>query len=204
MGENSPCQAVPWLVVAAPAYAAVDEGQGRYFLANSAKRLTASVDRAGLLVRADELAASFSLRTSVYGCAGAMQDVGEREPSAERNRLSFARPELGMEEWYLNGPLGVEQEFSVAEAPSCAGTKVIAMETLGDVAPALEDPDGDGRGEWGRFVADDGQTHFVYRDLVVVDAAMTFWPQMAPYARAKARPMFSYAMRHESSRRRAQ
>ena len=42
-----------------------------------------------------------------FQCEGAMREVGEREPSAEKNRISYARPELGTEEWYLNGPLGV-------------------------------------------------------------------------------------------------
>ncbi len=153
------------------AYAAIPEGAGRYLLANAAQGMTATADRAGLLLRANASAASFSLRTSGYGCEGALQKVDEREPRAEKNRISFARPELAMDEWYLNGPLGVEQGFGITKPADCTGTKVITMEALGDVTPALEDADGDGRGDKVRLMADHGEPGFWVRDLAVVDAS---------------------------------
>lgn len=156
---------------ASEVYAVAEEGPGRYFFANQARRLTATADRAGLVVRAVESSSSFSLRTNAFGCEGAMREVMQRDPAAVKNRVSYAHPEWAMEEWYLNGPLGVEQGFTIAEAPQCTGMKVITMEALGDAAPVLEDADGDGRGDWVRFVEEDGQTRFVYRDLDVVDAA---------------------------------
>ncbi|HRI69292.1 MAG TPA: MYXO-CTERM sorting domain-containing protein [Polyangium sp.] len=155
---------------ASEAYAAMEQAPGRYFMTNPGQRLTATMDRAGIVVLAHESAASFSLRTTAYGCEGTTWPVADPEPTAESNRVSYARPELDMQEWYVNGPHGVEQGYSIAKAPDCRGTKVIKMEALGDVVAALKDADGDGRGDSVHFVTEDHRPGFVYHQLEVIDA----------------------------------
>ena len=59
---------------------------------------------------------SFELTFSGYGHAGALLPVGKSTMSSTANRVEYVG--LGdLTEWYLNGPDGVEQWFSLATAP---------------------------------------------------------------------------------------
>jgi hypothetical protein len=42
-------------------------------------------------------------------------------------------------EWYVNGPLGLEQGFTLERAPSCEGTKVVLLEVGGGLVTELVD-----------------------------------------------------------------
>ena len=92
----------------------------------------------------DEDTWSFAMRTISTGCAGAMVPVADALPQAHNNRVEVRRE--GLEEWYLNGPLGVEQGFVLDEAPSCTGPKRINLALDGDLRANLDDADDDGRG----------------------------------------------------------
>lgn len=151
-------------------YAAVVDVVGNARFDNPAQRMTAMLDRAGMVVRTNDQVSSLALRTSAYGCDGSTQQTPDVAPEVSSHRVSYRRSEQHLEEWYLNGPLGVEQGFVLDRAAGCAGTKVIELEALGDVFPALDDPDGDGRGQTVGFVGEDGRALFVYRDLSVIDA----------------------------------
>ena len=67
-----------------------------------------------------------TLRPVRFGCAGEMQEVGRARPEMREGRVAF--PREGFVEWYVNGPLGLEQGFSVEEAPRCAGAQAQALE----------------------------------------------------------------------------
>ena len=84
------------------------------------------------------------------------------------NRVDIARQDV--REWYVNGPLGLEQGFTVERAPPCEGTKVVTIEVGGSVAPELVDEDGDGRGEAITFADAEGVPVARYTDLYVKDA----------------------------------
>ena len=60
-----------------------------------------------------------TLRPSRFGCEGTRRVVELASPEVREGRVVY--PHEGFEEWYVNGPLGVEQGFTVAEAPECAG-----------------------------------------------------------------------------------
>jgi hypothetical protein len=135
---------------------------------NPAQKFVATVDGQGLSLMPDEDAWSFALRTVSMGCAGAMVSVADGLPDAHDNRVEVCRG--GLEEWYLNGPLGVEQGFVVNEAPACTGVKRISLAIDGDLAANLDDADGDGRRESVRFVDANGKEMLSYGDLFVTDA----------------------------------
>ncbi len=135
---------------------------------NAAQRFVATVDRNGLSVVPNEETWHLGMRTLALGCEGAMVPVTDAVPEAAGNRSDVHRE--GLEEWYLNGPLGVEQGFVMREAPACAGPKTITMAMDGDVVATLDDADGDGRGNAIRFVDDEGRAVALYTDLFVTDA----------------------------------
>jgi hypothetical protein len=65
-------------------------------------------------------AAILGLRLSAVGYAGArLRPLGEVAPRASGNRVSYQRD--GVSEWYANGPLGIEQGFTVDRRPSAPG-----------------------------------------------------------------------------------
>ena len=80
-----------------------------------------------------------------------MVPVTDAAPEAVGNRSDVYRD--GLEEWYVNGPLGVEQGFVLRHAPACAGPKTITMAMDGNVVARLDDADDDGRAEIREVVA---------------------------------------------------
>jgi MYXO-CTERM domain-containing protein len=83
------------------------------------------------------------LRLVGYGCPGAVAEVGPALPGVAGNRVEYRR-EGGaagdLVEWYVNGPLGLEQGFTLTEPPACAGVGgavALELELGGDLAPAL-------------------------------------------------------------------
>jgi hypothetical protein len=91
------------------AYQAIRSGDG-YRMANGARGLTAAFDRSGVAIAAGALSVGMSLRA--IGSGSSSFPVGESSPAAHRNRVSYAR--AGLSEWYRNGPLGIEQGFTIA------------------------------------------------------------------------------------------
>lgn len=95
--------------------------------------------------------------------------AGHRElPSMDHvdtsdGRIVYARS--GLDEWYLNGPLGVEVGFSIAEPPAGSGPVDVAMSVSGDLVPAL-------RTDGSAVELRDGDDHPVLRveGLFVADA----------------------------------
>ena len=67
-------------------------------------------------------------------------------------------------EWYLNGPLGLEQGFDLAERPAGAGEVVLTLAVSGEVTPQLA-PSGDRV-----LLATASGARYSYRDLLVYDA----------------------------------
>jgi len=110
-------------------------------------------------VRLEHEGWSFSLAAARYGCAGTLHPVAPAAPRGERNRVEYLRDGAAgarMVEWYVNGPLGVEQGFTLPAAPACGDggrpdEVVIELAVSGAVAAqpgdggwavALHEPDG--------------------------------------------------------------
>ncbi|WP_438039111.1 MYXO-CTERM sorting domain-containing protein [Sorangium sp. So ce128] len=153
---------------ASEAYAAMVLQPGRLLVENEAQRFATTLDRSGAWVASDDAPWSLSMRAAGLGCEGAVSAVSEAEPEAEGNRVLYRHE--GLLAWYLNGPLGLEQGFVIAETPACAGTKVVTIELGGDLLAELDDADGDGRGEAIRLRDAEGRAALSYAELLVKDA----------------------------------
>ena len=105
---------------------------------------------------------SLSLSFAGIGREGqASQRPALIERSHQANKLQLEREALN--EWYLNGPLGLQQGFDVAAAPKGTGQVEIRVEVSGGLLPQLD-------GSLVRLVDPAGASQAIYRDLLVEDA----------------------------------
>ncbi len=106
-----------------PAYGA-RVGTGGLTLRNAGQRLVARFDDSGLVeVRSGDARLGLSLVS--YGYGGALQSIAAALPRAQANRVVYAHGALS--EWYANGPLGLEQGFTLAKAPARHGTGPLTL-----------------------------------------------------------------------------
>ncbi|WP_437804351.1 DNRLRE domain-containing protein [Sorangium sp. So ce693] len=143
---------------------------------NPAHRLAADFSASGVRIAPEEGEArwSFSMAAARYGCAGDLREVARASPSATKNRVELRRqggaPGEELVEWYVNGPLGLEQGFTVPGAPPCLAPGdqdlVIELALGGDLrATPLAGGDGVALREASGAVA------MRYTDLHATDAA---------------------------------
>jgi hypothetical protein len=123
-----------------PAYR-VTEAEGGFRVTNQPQGLQSWFSAAGVRVRAGE--SRFGLSLTGYGSGGTVRPVSSVAPRARANRVEYLRGPLS--EWYVNGPLGLEQGFTLSAPPKAdrAGPLVLALSLSGNLIPSLE-PSGDG------------------------------------------------------------
>ena len=108
---------------------------------------------------------SFSLRPAAWGYGDELSWLLPGVPQAVENLVSYNRGTV--QEWYVNGPLGLQQGFTVIEKPKAGlGPLTIAMALVGVEAGTV---DADGRGVM--LTKLDGGVQYRYSGLVVRDAA---------------------------------
>ncbi|WP_437479435.1 DNRLRE domain-containing protein [Sorangium sp. So ce1014] len=143
---------------------------------NPAHRLTADFSASGVRIAPDDGEGrwSFSMAPARYGCPGDLREVPSAAPSAANNRVELRRqgasPGEALVEWYVNGPLGLEQGFTVPAAPPCRapGDQDLVIElALGGELHAT--PLGGGEGVALRDAS--GAVALRYTDLHASDAA---------------------------------
>ncbi len=101
---------------------------------NSTQRFGAAFSRDG--VRIASGSARVRVRLLSYGRDKAMRVASRVSPRVSANRVEYARP--GVDEWYANGPLGLEQGFDVNARPRAArGPLTLALGLSGNVRPRL-------------------------------------------------------------------
>jgi len=115
-----------------------------------------------------------SLRDVGYGST--LAAVGTVAPQAHANRVIYAHP--GVSEWYANGPLGLEQGFTLAKAPAgkAKGPLTLSMGLSSNATPSLT------KGEQSITLDRAGGTALHYTGLSVTDAgghALHSWMQLA-------------------------
>jgi hypothetical protein len=93
-------------------YCVVWDGAGLE-LRNPRERVGAWFDRRGLVIRSGR--AWLGLGLSGYGYGRSLRAVGVVVPVAQANRVVYRHG--GIEEWFANGPLGLEQGFGLAARP---------------------------------------------------------------------------------------
>jgi hypothetical protein len=87
--------------------------EGGYRLANPAQGLAAQAIDAGLTIETG--ASQWSLRLAGWGYGSNVQPLEPAEPRAEGNRLEYRHG--AATEWYVNGPLGLQQGFTLLACP---------------------------------------------------------------------------------------
>jgi phage gpG-like protein len=70
-------------------------------------------------------AAHLGLRLRGIGFGSSLIQLSSATPTAHANRVRYVHP--GLEEWYANGPIGLEQGFTIARAPSARGSGPLAL-----------------------------------------------------------------------------
>jgi hypothetical protein len=110
--------------------------------------------------------ANWRMQVRGFGYANAMQSVSATAPQANRNRVDYRRGSLT--EWYVNGPVGLEQGFTVSEPPRSGSRNLltIACKLSGNLRAEIES-NGDGLS----LIADDGKRVFRYSGLTAHDAS---------------------------------
>ncbi len=103
--------------------------------ANPAQHLQASFRPSGVRVVSGGAEARLGLRAVGFGSS--LSSVGPGRLSASGNRVTYARN--GLKEWYSNGPLGLEQGFTILRAPvrSAAEPLTLVLGLSGNVRATL-------------------------------------------------------------------
>jgi hypothetical protein len=91
--------------------------------------------RSGVQLRSGTTQVGLSLQA--WGTGASLQPVSAVRPSAEANRVTYAR--AGLSEWYRNGPLGLEQGFTIFHAHSghASGPLTLSLALSGNAHAAL-------------------------------------------------------------------
>ena len=151
-----------------PAYHAASVAAG-VTLANPANGFTARVQTGALQVAAG--ADTWDLALTGLGYGGAVQPLGTAQTSASGNRVDSNYGPI--DEWYVNGPGGLEQGFTVAPLPQpgADGPLTLQLSSGGDLTGTVN-ASGDGL----TLTRPGGSAALGYSGLVAYDAAGTSLP----------------------------
>jgi hypothetical protein len=101
---------------------------------NPAQQLRVAFSRRGVTVASGE--ARLGMALAAYGYASALKPLTASTPRASGNRVSYRRRSLT--EWYVNGPLGLEQGFDVAARPTSGrGPLTLSLAISGNLSSRL-------------------------------------------------------------------
>jgi hypothetical protein len=117
-----------------PAYR-VSASDGGFAAASPAQRLSLRFERSGVSLTSGATDVGLSLRAVGYGSS--LSALGDLAPRVKAGRVLYER--AGLREWYVNGPLGLEQGFTIARAPSGhpAGPLTLSLALSGNVRASL-------------------------------------------------------------------
>ena len=134
-----------------------------FVLVNGAQGFSARFSDSGVRVYARAGRLALSLAGVGYGSS--LRPLGSRAPSADGNRVSYADGPLT--QWFENGPLGLEQGFTLRAPPAGAarGPVTIALRVAGSLRARLV-----GGGEAVDFIAPGGRVVLRYMGLRALDA----------------------------------
>ena len=103
---------------------------------NPGQGLAAEFTQGGAEVRGQN--SRWGLEARGYGYGDALKPVKEVAPTGQVNRVEYRRD--GLTDWYENGPLGLEQGFTLAHSPGPANGQPLTVELAlrGDLVAVLE------------------------------------------------------------------
>jgi hypothetical protein len=133
-----------------------------YQAVNPAQGLRVRFGRAGVRVQSGGV--RLGLRLGAVGYGASLVAVAPVAPRARGNRVVYAR--AGLSEWYANGPLGLEQGFTLARAPvgDSGMPLTLSLALSGDARVSV---DASGRG---LTLAALGSSSLRYANLLATDA----------------------------------
>ena len=146
------------------AYHAVAAEGGGLSAANPAQGYEAELTASGFTVAAGEVRWGLALES--WGCGAGVEAVAPAVPEASANRVEVRRGALV--EWYANGPLGLQQGFTLEAAPPGCGAGEPVDLVLAPVGELEMEVDPDGRGL--SVLGADGRVVLRYRGLAAFDA----------------------------------
>ena len=113
------------------------QSAGQIRMVNPAQGLGSTFGASGVSLRTGNT--TLALHLSAITSGSSTMPFGPATPNAHANRVAYRRP--GIEEWYANGPLGLEQGFTLQAAPVShgAGPVTLALATEADAALAVGD-----------------------------------------------------------------
>jgi hypothetical protein len=114
-----------------PAYR-IHDSQGALWASSPAARLRSSFTSSGVSIRSGH--AELGLRLEGVGFGSTLAAVRSGTPTAHGNRVSYTS-RAGITQWYANGPLGLEQGFTVSRAPAHRGAATLLTANQGAAAP---------------------------------------------------------------------
>jgi hypothetical protein len=105
-------------------------------LAARSGALTERFGHAGVMLRFGSNRLGIGL--TGWGRDGRLEHPGTASPSVARNRVTYRYP--GGQQWFANGPLGLEQGFTITSAPAGEGPLRLALGVSGNVSVSGHDP----------------------------------------------------------------
>ena len=135
---------------------------GGFQTANPIQHLSIRAEGSRVLVQSRGL--KLGLRLSALGYGSSLHAPGAARLAASGNRITYSRTALS--EWYVNGPAGLEQGFTLSRAPAGprTGALTLAITLAGNSHAALA---GDGRGV---TIGHAGGSSLHYGELSAIDA----------------------------------
>jgi hypothetical protein len=103
-------------------------------LANRRHGITATFGANGPRLRMRESSVGLELRA--LGRGDALRGVADVPPRADASRVEYRRGPVT--EWYLNGPAGIEQGFTLPDRVRGTGALTLSLATSGDLVPRLD------------------------------------------------------------------
>ena len=137
--------------------------RGRLTASSPVQHLSASFTRSGVSVRSGTTEVGLGLLAVGYGSR--LAALAQVAPSAHANRVLYRH--RGLEEWYANGPLGLEQGFTIPRAPSghTDGPLTLSMLLSGNVKASLA------KGGQSIVIGRAGRALLRYTGLLATDAS---------------------------------
>jgi len=108
---------------------------GGYLAVNVAHRFSTEFGIDGIELRPSG-SPRVMLRLSGLGRGADLVAPPEARPVARARRVEYARGP-GLVEWYVNGPEGLEQGFTIHQRPAGAGELLLEIAMAGELGPAL-------------------------------------------------------------------
>jgi hypothetical protein len=167
-----------------PSYHATTDRDG--FQVDNAQGLSAHFKSSGVDFYVDKH--SWGLSLTSYGYGEVLQQVVSSEPTARDNRIEYSRGYLT--EWYVNGPFGLEQGFTLATPPAemTDGPLTLALSMSGDLNAAV-----DKGGKGLSLSASEGTALLRYTGLLAYDAEgreFSTWLETQSDNQSNSTPLF--------------